>query len=1060
MAATPAPTPDSISAAATVPSEREAKPDTNESSGQDAAQLELTPEERTWLRAHPQLYVAFDVDWPPVEFADAEIGMNGIAADYLQQVSALLEIRLKPASPRSWQAMLTAVRVGNVDFFSALTPTPERREWLNFTASYLSFPVVIVTRSNISYVGSIDDLKGKTVTVVEGYASHELLQRHHKRVKLLPTRHIREGLTAVSSGQAFAFVGSLATVSHVIRREGLTNLKISGDTPYRFELAMAVPKGNEVLLRVLDKALAAITAQQRDAIYDKWISVSYDHASDYGPLWQILGMAFLALLIILYWNRKLARLNRALAHSGAVLRAIVESTREGILVVDNRRRMIYANSRFAEMWGISKELLQAQDDNQLLFHVKQQLLDPDGFLDKVEKLQQTQKVSLDAIYFRDGRIFDRYSRPLLQEKQLIGRVWSFSDVTQSKRIEEALKRAKESAEQANQAKSLFVANMSHEIRTPMNAILGLVHLALRTQTNPKQQDYLTKIDRSARWLLDIIDDVLDFSKIEAGKLTLDHIPFGLEEIINQLHNVLGLRAADKGLAFSINVDDDVPRHLVGDPGRLGQVLINLVGNAVKFTAQGEVAIRVQVEMAKSSAEEVVLIFSVRDTGIGISAENQAYLFREFSQVDVSVTRRFGGTGLGLAISKRLVEEMGGQIVVESILGDGSEFILTIPFERQPASSQPLAHQPPDKQRSARQPVAAPPEFQRARILLVEDNKINQQVAQELLEEVGLDVTIANHGGEAVEWLKRENVDLVLMDIQMPEMDGYQAALLIRRDLGLETLPIIAMTAYVTTADQERCLAVGMNGYIPKPIDLNILYQTLAQWLKLKAAGEPSQTIPRPEPVEADKELLYALPGIDAAMGLCRVRHNRSVFYKLLLDFREDYAQASVRIRQCLDEGDKQQAQRLLHTLKGAAGNLGADELFHTAADLETALRAGAEHDHLHQRFARAMKTVIEGLALLAAEQSRQEASVVTLQSSDFSTLKPLLEELSRRLRHGCFDASTCLAEIKTTLGQDCAELWEVLETQVAAFEFEQAEATVQQLIRVAKSADRHKDYHV
>lgn len=1159
--------------------------------------IKLTESEKAWLAQHPVIRLGVDPSWPPFEYVDGNSAYKGIASDYVRLVGDRLGVTMAPVLGLSWPEVLNKAKAAEIDVVTCVTPSAQREEYLLFTSPYLRVRNVILAPRNEPLMNGLDDLEGKRVAVVQGYLVQQMIARDHPGVLLVPYDNLDEGITALSRGEVDAYVDNLVSITYALQKLQVKNLMVAATTPYSSELGFGVRRDWPTLAGILEKTLQSIPEEEKQEIHNRWVSLQVERAVDWDYIWRVVGIITMASLLvvalIVFWNRKLAmeiasrkRAEKELNDQLMFQTVLTDILPNPIFIKDTAARFVGCNKAFEDAFGISREQILGKtilDVNDLpdkarheLYAEEQRVLD--------ERMIWHREVRL---VFADGQAHEvlYWKVPFsLSDNRLGGILGVMVDITERKHMEEEIVQAKERAEEATRSKSDFLANMSHEIRTPMNAIIGMTHLALRTELNPKQHDYLEKIDFSSKALLRIINDILDFSKIEAGKLDMESAPFHLEDVLDNLSNLITARAQEKGIEVLFAVSPEVPMGLVGDSLRLGQILINLASNAVKFTEKGEIVIAVQT--AERTEKTVRLRFEVRDTGIGLSVEQKNNLFQAFSQADTSTTRKYGGTGLGLAICKRLTEMMGGQIWVESEHGKGSSFLFTAEFglheqkRRQPprvlddfkgmrvlvvddnltsqeilrealvsfgfevglanngAEAIDMLQTAPDGrpfelvlmdwkmpgmdgiqasqfikrhsrlkriptiimvtaygredimrqaehiglegflikpvsqsvlfntimeafgrevEKSARLgsvvniPEAEATRVKGARILLAEDNEINQQVAREILEGAGLLVTVSANGQEALQQACDGDFDAVLMDIQMPVMDGFSAAAAIRRVERLKDLPIIAMTAHAMAGDSERSLEAGMNDHITKPIDPVALIATLAHWIKDRERTVQPVEVNGEGAPEAEIELPKRLEGIDMDEGLTRIGGNKKLYRSLLVKFRNEYHQADHEIISLLDQKKMDDARRLAHSIKGVAGNLGARLLYAAGAELEEAIQKNGVDNMsvLTEKFAQELTRVVRSLQTVPEE--RVEATPVGTADPDglLALLRELAPFVKGRKPKRCEPFLRRLGSM--ALPEELIEEAALLREQVTRYRYTQAMDVIENMIRKLES---------
>ena len=915
----------------------------------------------------------------------------------------------------------------------------------------------------------------------------------------------------------------------------------------------------ERVTRRLSRVADALTAFAHDEIDPPSLPLVTRMSTQKSSLLRDMSLAVLAFRTSVIERRLALEAER---EARDMVHAMIENAPYAIYLIDPQSlKYILVNATACRILGYTREEML-----DMTLQDTQALIEPQELPARVEAAMAPGGMEFDNRYRRkDGTELDAHlsTGPLvLKGRNYLLAMWS--DITEKKRMTLELERhrnqleqlvaertselndalaevrqAQAVAEAANRSKSDFLANMSHEIRTPMNAIIGMSHLALKTNLDKKQRNYIEKVSRSGENLLGIINDILDFSKIEAGKMSMESIPFRLEDVLDNLASLVGMKAEDKGIELLFDASQDVPTALVGDPLRLGQVLINLGNNAVKFTERGEVV--VGVEIVAQDAQAVELHFWVRDTGIGMTPEQSSRMFQSFSQADSSTTRKYGGTGLGLAISKNLVQQMGGRIWVESVEGKGSVFHFHATFgmqaglaprrmftadelrgvrilvvddnaaareilagmarsfglnvdvaagagqalrmvaqadgeqrsysllladwkmpdmdgvqmvsqlrteglthmpavimvtaygrdealgeaERQGVTIKSVLTKPASpstlleaigealekghvaetrKEQKADGLSEAMAKLRGARVLLVEDNEMNQELALELLAQADVEVELAIHGQQALDRLAVDaRFDGILMDCQMPVMDGYTATREIRKNPAFSKIPILAMTANAMAGDREKVLEAGMNDHIAKPLNVQGMFATLAQWITPAAPLAAGSALRKPvvgKPLGSP--WLQELVGIDVRAGMATTLNNEKLYKRLLLKFREGQRDFGTLFTLARSDADASAAERCAHTLRGTAGNIGARRVQEAAQLLEKACKARAsevEVGSLLQATLSELRLVLIALQSLEPDEPAQ-ASMQPVVAVDDEKLQQVTDSLQRLLLHG------------------------------------------------------------
>ncbi|WP_022851503.1 transporter substrate-binding domain-containing protein [Limisalsivibrio acetivorans] len=994
----------------------------------------FTAKELDFIRRNPVIRVGMDPDWPPFEYRLDNGTFTGMSTGFMEMVTRKTGMIFEPVDADNWQEVIEMGENGELDAYTCALKTPERSRYMDFTEPYLSFPVVIFTGTNHPFVGDLDDLYGSRIGVIRGFAITEMLRDDHPAFNYIEFENLKSLLNALASGQVDAYVGNLASVSYMIKQNGFANIKAAAPTDYRFELRFGARKDWPELISIVQKSLNTISEAEQNEIFNKWISITYERRINREEILRIAVPAGAFLLFIVltafFWNRQTRKREER-------FRQLTYNSADMISVINAEREFMFASSAFFRFTGYSPKELRDKKLDDFLHEDEDSLIRL-----KLNKISLEEEHSLAFTYrFRkaDGSwiICESTAANHLRTPAIGGIILNTRDVTDRVQTEEELRRAKLEAEKATRAKTEFLASMSHEIRTPMNAIQGMAELLNSTELTLEQKRYVQVFNSASDNLLTIVNDILDITKIEAGQVDIVNEEFDIITLGENVCDFFAYKAHDKGLDLSCRIDPELKTHYTGDVQRIRQVLVNLMGNAYKFTQKGEIFINIFKDRDS-------VAFAVEDTGIGIPPNKLTDIFERFSQVDSSIRKRYGGTGLGLSISKHLAELMGGTIDVRSKQFSGSRFCFSVPLK--PASDDLVAdrsrldlsgrsilvvHESPhagdalvellsswgayaeyvpgidgalmrievlkpdtvlcdsasvhnseaeamdtfrsfagsfrlvalcssfqcvsdlevmadlrlnslskpvrrgelaallsDAQSSpynAEQSYELDSDAKGITLLVVDDSEYNRFVVESYIKDTGWSMDIAENGREAVDMFRNREYDAVLMDMQMPVMDGYTATEEIRRieqSEGRNPSRVIAMTAYALREDQDKCLSAGCDMYLAKPIRRN----------ELISAVSGSGGIAEEKGAEREN--------MDGNEIYVRVPDDFKEIAPRYLDAVKGKSSEAV---EALEKGDYDSIHIIGHSMKGEGSAFGFDKISQYGAEIQFAAD-NSDHD--------------------------------------------------------------------------------------------------------------------
>ena len=783
--------------------------------------VSLTFQEKKWIKNHPEVTYS-EVDWEPMSIIEDNT-MKGIMGEYLNVITENTGLKFKYIKSSSWPEVIEKFKNREIDMIPGIGASDYESQ-LGLTSDvYANFPFVLVTKNTQPFIDNISELEGKTIAVPKYWTSYNYLKEKQPNIKVIGTKDVYKALDLVKDGKADAFMGHMAIAMHYVGTYYSRTLDISGEVNYNFNHKILLQDDNEILLGIINKVIHSMSDLDKRNIKNRWLQVKVNEAKDYTLFYQAGVLLFFIILGTLYWNRKLSgeihrrkKLEESLKESELQMRTLIDniplhvivSSYEGKAYLANKQTLIdyQAEELDLDTLNVADYYADAKERDTILQELKE-----NGLVDKkIVKFKRP-----DGIHSMMFSLLPiRYNNQAMLLS--IG-----VDLTERLEMENSLHEAKELAERANKSKSEFLANMSHEIRTPMNAIIGFTELLNEQLSEPRLKSYVKTIQTAGTTLLTLINDILDLSKIEAGKLKITKVPTNVENLCNEIVAIFTMTIKKKGLDIFVYIDENIPISLLLDEVRLRQILLNLIGNSVKFTESGYIKLSVVTSNVDEHHSKLDLSISVEDTGMGISPSQLGMIFKEFEQSEGQDSRKFGGTGLGLSISKRLSKMMGGDITVESKEGVGSTF--SVKLLNVDISSIVVEKRVDEEIAEDKTNII----FKKAKLLIVDDIEDNRELIVKNFEVTNIEVITAVNGLEAVEIYKREKPDLILMDIRMPVMDGYEAATRIKE---ISNVPIIALTASVMQDEYERSKREHFDGFLRKPVLRYDLFNELSKYL--------------------------------------------------------------------------------------------------------------------------------------------------------------------------------------------------------------------------------------